>query len=128
MENSTGGPRGIYFNEGDFAYGAVAGDQNYANISFDGLDLVSEAVAQFNFDGMGGGFLVAIAFAEGTTLADGVPLTSANVPQDLSTLTNTGSSTLEISEGVALIHAASVPEPSSLPSPSVPPASPRRQR
>ena len=89
-----------YFFMGDFFYGAVAGDQNYANISFNGNDGIFEAVAQFNFDGMGNGFLVAIA-----TLND-VPN-----PQDLSAV---GGAALSISDGKALIDAAAVPEPSSL--------------
>ena len=82
-----------------FINGAVAGDQNYANVSFDG-DFVFEAVAQFNFDGMGNGFLVAIA------TRNEVP-----DPQDLSAV---GGAALSISEGVDLINAASIPEPSSL--------------
>ena len=95
----SGGGVGYYSDE-NLTFGAVFGDQNYANVSFDGPDGVFEAVAQFNFDGAGGGFLVAIA-----TLND-VPN-----PQDLS---DVGGAALSISEGVALINAASIPEPSSL--------------
>ena len=94
------GPAGIYATVTGFAFGAVAGDQNYANVSFDGNDGVFEAVAQFNLDNMGNGFLVAIA-----TLND-VP-----DPQNLSAV---GGSALSISDGKALIDAAAVPEPSSL--------------
>ena len=94
------GLSGFYDSVGGFLNGAVAGDQNYANVSFDGDDGVFEAVAQFNFDGAGGGFLVAIA-----TLND-VPN-----PQDLS---GVGGTALSISDGKALIDAAAVPEPSSL--------------
>ena len=92
------GNLGIYFN-GSFAFGAVAGDQNYANIDFNGDDIF-EAVAQFNFDGVGGGFLVAIA-------------TLNEVPDPLN-LSAVGGDALSISDGVALINAALVPEPSSL--------------
>ena len=95
---------GYFYIVNTFYGGAEAGDQNFANISFNGDDGVFEAVAQFNFDGMGNGFLVAIA-----TLND-VP-----DPQDLSAV---GGEALSISEGVALINAAAVPvpvpEPSSL--------------
>ena len=91
---------GGYLDIGGFILGAVFGDQNYANVSFDGPDGVFEAVAQFNFDGEGNGFLVAIA-----TLND-VP-----DPQDLS---DVGGAALSISDGKALIDAAAVPEPSSL--------------
>lgn len=80
--------------------GAVLGDSNYANIDFDG-DGVFEAVGQFSFDNAGGGFLVAIATTNDITN-----------PQDLSSVSGP---VLSISEGVALIEAAStVPEPSSL--------------
>ena len=90
-----------YFLGGyDFLYGATAGNQNYANVSFDGNDNEYEAVAQFFFDGEGNGFLIAIA-----TL-DEVPN-----PQDLSAV---GGTTLSISDGKALIDAASIPEPSGL--------------
>ena len=90
--------RAGYYQVG-FVYGATAGDQNYANIDFNG-DGIFEAVAQFNFDGMGNGFLVAIAtFNE-------VP-----DPQNLSAV---GGAALSISEGVEFINAASIPEPSSL--------------
>ncbi|MGJ8657740.1 MAG: PEP-CTERM sorting domain-containing protein [Akkermansiaceae bacterium] len=93
--------------------GAAEGDLNYANIDFNN-DGVYEAVGQFNFGAINGdGFLVALAFVEGTTLADGTTLlTSENSPIDLSTLTNT--SGLTISAGKALIDAAAVPEPSSI--------------
>lgn len=81
-------------------YGAVAGDQNYANVSFDGNDSVYEAVAQFFFDNTGGGYLMAIA------TKNDIPN-----PQDLS---GVGGTTLSISAGKAMIDAAAVPEPSSL--------------
>ena len=90
----------LYANGSGFAYGAVAGDQNYANVSFNGIDGVFEAVAQFNFDGAGNGFLVAIATLE-------------EVPDPLD-LSGVGGAALSISEGVALINSASIPEPSSL--------------
>lgn len=103
---------GIYGRD-MFLLEGMAGSENYANISFNGPDDIFEAVGQFFFDGEGGGFLIALAFAEGTTLADGItPLTSANAPTDLSTLTNTGTETLSISAGAAAIDA--VPEPSGL--------------
>ena len=79
--------------------GASAGNQNYANIDFND-DGVFEAVAQFNLDGEGNGFLVAIATRN----------TVPN-PQNLSAV---GGTFLSISEGRALIEAAAVPEPSSL--------------
>ena len=82
-----------------FDFGAVSGDQNYAVLSFDG-DLVGEAVAQFFFDGQGGGHLIAIATTN--------PVPN---PQDLSAV---GGPALSISAGKALIDAAGVPEPSSL--------------
>ena len=102
---------------GGFTSGAVFGSANYANITFDERDargsFIFGTVGQFFFDGAGGGRLVALAFAEGTTLSDGVTLlTSDNAPRDLSTLTNT--SALSISDGFAAINAASVPEPSGL--------------
>ncbi|MBK1854330.1 PEP-CTERM sorting domain-containing protein [Verrucomicrobiaceae bacterium 5K15] len=82
----SGNGMGYYFI-GSLGYGASAGDQNYANLSFDGNDNVYEAVAQFYFDGLGGGYLVAVA-------------------------TNDTGEALSISEGKAMID--SVPEPSSL--------------
>jgi PEP-CTERM motif len=69
-----------------FRGGAQLGAANYANISFDG-DNVFEAVGQFNFDGAGGGFLVALAI-------------------------NDDNSALSISQGKAAIDA--VPEPSAI--------------
>ncbi len=106
---STGtGNRGAYRGHGAFYRGAVAGAQNYANISFDGFDGVYEAVAQFFFTGSGGGYLMAIA----TTNA--IPN-----PQNLSAV---GGPALSISEGKTIIDAAGgvnnfagpIPEPSSL--------------
>ena len=93
---------GIYnsFIGGYLSNGGVKGDQNFAQVSFDGNDGIFEAVAQFNLDGAGNGFLVAIATRNDVT-----------DPLDLSSV---GGDTLSISEGVALINAASVPEPSSL--------------
>ena len=95
----SGGGVGYYSDE-NLTLGAVFGDQNYANVSFDGPDGVFEAVAQFNFDGAGNGFLVAIATRN--TVPD---------PQNLSAV---GGTFLSISEGVDFINAASIPEPSSL--------------
>ena len=60
---------GYYLYNGSLDFGATQGPNNYANLSFDGDDGVYEAVGQFSFDGNGGGFLIAIAFADGTTLA-----------------------------------------------------------
>ncbi len=77
---------------GGFAYGAVVGDDNYANLSFDGEAGPLEAVAQFYFDGQGGGYLIAIATNDAPNAAN----------------------TLSIYDGKALIDAAAVPEPSSL--------------
>jgi hypothetical protein len=98
---TVGGLGGIYRQSGNLAAGARSGDQNYANISFDGNDSVYEAVAQFYFDGSGGGYLMAIA-----------TLNAIPNPQDLSAL---GGSELSISTGKAMIDAAAaIPEPSSL--------------
>jgi hypothetical protein len=83
-----------------FTSGASLGAENYVNMSFDGGDSVYEAVAQFYFDGAGGGYLKAIA----TTNAQ-------PDPQDLS---GVGGSALSISDGKAMIDAAAVPEPSSI--------------
>jgi hypothetical protein len=69
-----------------FVYGAQSGSANYVNISFNGNDTVYEAVGQFNFDGMGGGYLVAIAknddntalsISQGKAAIDAVPEPSA---------------------------------------------------
>jgi hypothetical protein len=89
---------GSYWKDG-FIYGAVAGRENYANISFDGHDNIFEAVGQFYFDGAGGGYLIAIATTN--------PVIN---PQDLS---GVGGPALSISAGKAMIVAA-IPEPSSL--------------
>ncbi len=94
------GSTGLYSVFGNFAGGAVAGRENYANISFDGNDGMFEAVAQFFFNGTGGGYLIAIATTNDVTN-----------PQNLSSV---GGSTLSISEGKAMIDAAAVPEPSAL--------------
>ena len=91
-----------YHNFSIFWQGGVAGDQNYANISFNGADSVYEAVAQFYLDGSGGGYLMAIA-----------TLNEITNPQDLSTVGGLG---LGIAAGKAMIDAAAVsavPEPSS---------------
>jgi len=99
--SQSGGPQFVYHLGGDFFHGGVAGDQNYANISFN-ANLNYEAVAQFYLDGSGGGYLMAIA-----TLND---ITN---PQDLSAV---GGPYLSISAGKAMIDAAAVsavPEPSS---------------
>jgi hypothetical protein len=96
-----GGITGMYRSSGGvLRYGAVAGDQNYANMSFNGGDGVFEAVAQFFFNGTGGAYLMAIA----TTNA--IPN-----PQNLSAV---GGPALSISAGKAMINAAAIPEPSSL--------------
>ncbi len=59
---------GVYHAFNAFQYGAQAGSDNYANVSFDGQDNIHEAVAQFFFappavaDGsLGTGYLIAIA-------------------------------------------------------------------
>ena len=97
-----GGSGSLRYHSGNsFDQGSVAGDQNYANISFNGVDSVYEAVAQFYLDGSGGGYLMAIA-----TLND-IPN-----PQDLSAV---GGAALSISAGKSMIDAAAaIPEPSSL--------------
>jgi hypothetical protein len=95
-----GGEYLLYHSGNSFVSGGVAGDQNYANISFNGVDSVYEAVAQFYLDGSGGGYLMAIA-----TLND-IPN-----PQNLSAVGGAG---LSISAGKAMIAAAAIPEPSSL--------------
>ena len=110
---STGtGNRGAYRGHGAFYRGAVAGAQNYANISFDGFDGVYEAVAQFFFTGSGGGYLMAIATTNAVTN-----------PQNLSVGGGSavGGPALSISEGKTRIDAAmgvnnfsAIPEPSSL--------------
>ena len=99
VSGSSSGTLGYYLYYSDFSYGAVLGDQNYASVSFDG-DNVGEAVAQFYFDGLGGGFLIAIATTN--------PVLN---PQDLS---DVGGPALSISAGKASIDAAAVPEPSGL--------------
>ncbi|MGJ8657741.1 MAG: PEP-CTERM sorting domain-containing protein [Akkermansiaceae bacterium] len=90
------------FTTGGFSggAGAVAGSNNYANISFNGTDSVYEAVAQFYFDGAGGGRLIAIA--------------TTNAVPDPTDLSMVGGAALSISDGKALIDAAAVPEPSSI--------------
>ena len=77
---------GTYMQGDAFVFGSSFGDGNYANISF-GDDNVREAVAQFHFDGTGGGYLIAVA-------------------------QNDDDSALSISAGKTAIDA--VPEPSSL--------------
>ena len=89
LGNITGSTNTVlYAFDGTLLYGARSGDQNFAIISFDG-GTSFDSVAQFDFDGVGGGSLVAIA-------------TSAN------------NAPLPISVGAAAIAAAAVPEPSSL--------------
>ncbi len=114
---STGaGNRGAYTGHGNFYRGAVAGSQNYANISFDGVDGVYEAVGQFFFTGTGttgtDGYLIAIATTNAVTN-----------PQNLSAGGGSavGGRALSISEGKTRIDAAmgvnnfsAIPEPSSL--------------
>ena len=93
---------GRYLYSNGFGQGAQAGDQNYARVSFDGNNNVFEAVAQFYFDGLGGGYLMAIA-----------TLNEITNPQDL---TLVGGPELNIAAGKAMIDAAAVsavPEPSS---------------
>jgi len=103
---------GTYFGFYSFLRGAVAGSANYANISFDGPDGEFEAVAQFFFDGSGNGRLIALAFDDSIRV-NGAAIDPNSPP---STFGNYGTTEtgLTISEGVALINAASVPEPSSL--------------
>ncbi len=57
----------FYSAYGKVGYGAQLGASNYANISFNGNDGVHEAVGQFSFDGIGGGFLVALAMNNDNT-------------------------------------------------------------
>jgi hypothetical protein len=98
---SGDGGNGQYHNSLGFRKGAQAGDQNYARVSFDGNNNVFEAVAQFYFDGAGGGYLMAIATTNAITN-----------PQDLSLV---GGPELNIAAGKAMIDAAAaIPEPSSL--------------
>ena len=85
------GSDGQYVNYGTLRFGALVGSNNYANISFDN-DLVFEAVGQFYFDGLGGGYLIAIATNDAPNAANA----------------------LSISAGKAMIDAAAVPEPSSI--------------
>jgi hypothetical protein len=99
---SGSGGNGQYHNSSEFRKGAQPGDQNYARVSFDGNNNVFEAVAQFYFDGAGGGYLMAIA-----------TLNEITNPQDLSLV---GGPELNIAAGKAMIDAAAVsavPEPSS---------------
>ena len=72
----SGEDPGYYFGQGTFYEGAIAGDQNYANISFNTTlfetnnGITFEAVGQFYFDGAGGGYLVALAVnADNTDLS-----------------------------------------------------------
>lgn len=91
LANITAGlNRGYYaYDNGTiyFYYGAIAGAENYANISFNGDDDTYEAVGQFFFDGAGGGYLIALAVNDDDTA-------------------------LSISDGKAAIDA--IPEPTSL--------------
>jgi hypothetical protein len=92
---------GLYAGlSGAFYTGGQVGNQNYANISFNGDGSIHEAVGQFFLDGVGGGYLVALA-------------TTNDIPNtgDLSAV---GGTALSISAGKALIDAAAVPEPSSI--------------
>ena len=92
-----GTKQAYYSIAGQFDNGASLGANNFANIDFDGNGIF-ESVAQFNFDGLGGGSLIAIA--------------TNNDPADLNNFT--GGAALSISEGAAQIAAASIPEPSSI--------------
>jgi len=78
---------GEYFDSGVANGATFNSSNNFANISFNGPDGDYEAVGQFYLDGMGGGYLVAMAIND-----DGSPLT--------------------ISQGKAAIDA--IPEPSGL--------------
>lgn len=78
-------PSGRYSYGSVLTNGAQAGSDNYANITFEGLEF--EAVGQFSLDGLGGGYLIALAI-------------------------NDDGSALSISQGKAAIDA--VPEPSAL--------------
>lgn len=62
-EDDTFNNVGHYWVGGGFAHGAVEGDSNFANISFDGNDGVYESVVQFHFaaESPGGGWVVALA-------------------------------------------------------------------
>jgi len=100
LASSAGLGGSIYTSDfGVLQYGASSGSLNYANVSFDGNDNVYEAVAQFYLDGMGGGYLIAVA--------------TTNPMPNPSDLSGVGGPALSISAGKALIDAA-VPEPSSL--------------
>lgn len=88
----TAGNYGRYFDAYNtvktFLGGAQSGSANYVNISFNGNDGVYEAVGQFNLDGLGTGYLVALA------------------------INDSPASALSISAGKAAIDA--VPEPSAI--------------
>jgi hypothetical protein len=86
LKATAGNLVGTYFTGKSFSYGAQSGSANYANISFNGNDGVYEAVGQFNFDGAGGGYLIAIAknddntalsISQGKAAIDAVPEPSA---------------------------------------------------
>jgi hypothetical protein len=77
---------GLYFLSGGIN-GAQSGSANFVNISFDGDDGIYEAVGQFYLDGLGTGYLIALAI-------------------------NDDNSALSISAGKAAIDA--VPEPSAI--------------
>jgi PEP-CTERM motif len=73
-------------NTKEFTAGAQSGSANYANISFNGNDSVYEAVGQFHLDGLGGGYLIALArnddnsalfISDGKLAIDAVPEPSA---------------------------------------------------
>lgn len=101
MTSATSGQYTLLGSTTELRYGGVAGDQNYANVTFNGDDGIYEAVAQFYLDGAGGGYLMAIATTNAITN-----------PQNLSAV---GGPALSISAGKAMIAAAAaIPEPSSL--------------
>ncbi|MDB4667968.1 PEP-CTERM sorting domain-containing protein [Akkermansiaceae bacterium] len=75
-----------YWYDGEAYYGAVADGitLNYIALDFTGGDEVTESVAAFVFDGVGGGYLQAIArnnSEESLTLADGITAINGAVPE-----------------------------------------------
>ena len=88
ISDSLGGNMLRYAKVGIFELGAIEGNDNFIALESSSGD-GGIGVAQFDFDGQGGGFLVATAASD-----DG--------------------SALSLADGVAAIQAAQVPEPSSL--------------
>lgn len=100
---------GGYSLFGSEIFGASFSINNYANVSFNGDDGIYEAVAQFYFDGQGGGYLVAVAFEGDFGPGELNTLDLSNAES-----ATAATSTYAISAGAAAIAAASVPEPSSV--------------